>query len=174
LTIKDSVEKRAEHLPAADEVDDFQAVFVLQRGGGPLVAPHDLAIQLYRDPVAGKLKVAEQLREIEWCRNLPVFSVDDEFHLRSVKAADHANRATAPWRPSCAKAVDGRSPFDFAHGPERESKGDSDESIAVRAADVKLGYLSAAGAVGADQQRSIEQFGGPGQPDLRSAVGLRP
>ena len=67
-------------LPTADEVDDLQAVSILQQDRGPLVAPHDLAIQLDCDAVSRKLKVAEQLRDVEWRGKLLVLSVDDKFH----------------------------------------------------------------------------------------------
>ena len=46
---------------AADELDDLQAVVVLELSGGPPLPPHDLVIQFHRDTIPLQLEALQQL-----------------------------------------------------------------------------------------------------------------
>src|SRR5258708_2002785 len=69
-------------LTAANEVDDLQTIVILQLRFRPAVAAHDLAVQLYGDPILLQIERANQVAQRGRRRYLPALAVDDDCHCR--------------------------------------------------------------------------------------------
>jgi len=67
-------------LAAADELDNLQAVVVLELSGGPLLPPHNLVIQFHGDTIPLQLEVLQQLHDAQRGGKLLRLSIDYNFH----------------------------------------------------------------------------------------------
>ena len=62
---------------AADEVDDFVGIVLLDVSFGPVRARKDVAITFNRDALCGNAQMAEQFRDIQAIGNFARFAIDN-------------------------------------------------------------------------------------------------
>jgi hypothetical protein len=80
----------AANLPAADEVDDLQAVPFGQAGLCPLIAGNDAAIQFYGYAIGFHSQMVDKTSERERSAEVPRFAIDVQLHVLWIFAASAA------------------------------------------------------------------------------------
>lgn len=68
-------------LSSAHKVHDLELVPVVQFGGGPLSACHDLAVQFHGNAIALHSKRLNQRGDVRNRRELFLFTIDHQFHV---------------------------------------------------------------------------------------------
>ncbi len=81
-------------LPAADEMDDFQAVSILEHGFQPAAARYDIEVQLNRHPLGFHRHLLHQSRQRKPVRKIFFFAVNSQLQKINPRFTSFASRFT--------------------------------------------------------------------------------